>query len=131
MRDMLKEKTVWFYVEILAAVLIAVAVILGWTTKGLVKNTFAPSIIICAVIGILLEILYQFINLEILPLGVTVMYALTLGIIANQGSYVISDHVNGVSFLGGNYQMVMQCLILTGTGLMLSIIALFFEQKKS
>ncbi len=130
MRDMLKGKTVWFYAEILAAVLIAVAVIIGCTTKGLVKNTFSSSIVICAVIGILLEILYQFVNLEILPLGVTVMYALTLGIIANQGSYVISDHVNGVSFLGGNYQMVLQCLILTGLGLILSILALFFEQKK-
>ena len=108
---MLKERTVWFYAEIMAAVLIVAALIIGWITKGLVKNTFASSIIVCAVIGILLEVVYQFINLEILPLGVTIMYALTFGIIANQGSYVISDHFNGVSFLGGNYQMVLQCMV--------------------
>ena len=130
MGKMLKERTVWFYAEIMAAVLIVAALIIGWTTKGLVKNTFASSIIVCAVIGILLEVVYQFINLEILPLGVTIMYALTFGIIANQGCYVISDHFNGVSFLGGNYQMVLQCLVLTGAGLLISIIALFHNQKK-
>ena len=130
MGKMLKERTVWFYAEIMAAVLIGAALIIGWVTKGLVKNTFASSIIVCAVIGILLEVVYQFINLEILPLGVTIMYALTFGIIANQGSYVISDHFNGVSFLGGNYQMVLQCLVLTGAGLLISIIALFHNQKK-
>ena len=130
MGKMLKERTVWFYAEIMAAVLIVAALIIGWITKGLVKNTFASSIIVCAVLGILLEVVYQFINLEILPLGVTIMYALTFGIIANQGSYVISDHFNDVSFLGGNYQMVLQCLVLTGAGLLISIIALFHNQKK-
>lgn len=127
---MLKDKTVWFYVEIAAAVLTVIAMVIGWITKGLVKNTFSGSIVICAVIAILLEVLYQFVDLEILPLAVTIMYALTFGIIGNQGSYVISDHFNGVSFLGGNYSMVLQCLFLTGAALVLSIIALFNDQKK-
>ena len=130
MKDLLKKRTVWFYLEILAALLMIVAIIIGWTTKGLVKNTFSVSIVVFAVIGILIEILYQFLNLEFLPLIVTIMYAFVFGIIGNQGSYVISDHINGVSFLGGNYAMVLQCLTLTGIGLLLSIVALFHNQKK-
>lgn len=130
MNKMLKDKTLWFYAELAAAVLVVIALVIGWTTKGLVKNTFSVSIVVCGVIGILLEVLYLFVNLEILPLAVTIMYALTFGIIGNQGSYVISDHFNGVNFLGGNYSMVLQCLFLTGIALVLSIIALFNDQKK-
>jgi len=130
MNKMLKGRTIWFYMEAAAAILIVIALIIGETTKGLVKNTFAVSIVICAVIGILLEVVYQFIDLEILPLAVTIMYAVAFGIMANQGSYVISDHFNGVSFLGGNYSMTIQCLVLTGIALILSIIALFNDQKK-
>jgi hypothetical protein len=131
MKKIVENKTVWFYTEVVAAVLVLVAMVIGVTTKGLVKNTFSTGIVIAALIGIAIEVVYQFINWEVLPLLVTAMYALAFGMIANQGSYVISDHINGVNFLGGNYDMVLQCLALVGIALVLSILALFHDQKKA
>lgn len=131
MKKIVENRTVWFYAEVVAAVLVLVAMVIGITTKGLVKNTFSTGIVIAALIGIAIEVVYQFVNWEVLPLLVTAMYALAFGMIANQGSYVISDHINGVNFLGGNYGMVLQCLVLVGIALVLSILALFHDQKKA
>ncbi len=130
MKKIFANRTVWFYLELLSTLLILITVIVGWQTKGLLRNSFSTSIIIFAILGVIVECIYIYTDIEILPLFVTVFYALTVGMIGNQGSYVISDRVNGVSFLGGNFNMVILYLALSGIALLISIVVLFQNQRR-
>lgn len=122
----LKRKGIGFYLELVAAVLAIVTLILGLNGQALLNNTnFGVEMIVVVVLGAVLAIASLFLDFNFWGLLPAVCYFVAFGLVINGGAAVIMDKINNVVYSGGNFDSVVLYLGLLGAACLLSIVACF------
>lgn len=127
----IKDKSVGFYLEVVAAVLLIVTLIMGSNGGPLLNNTnfggdMIAVVVICAVLAVA-PFFHKFRFWGLLP---AVCSFVALGIVVNDGAAVIMDRINNVVYSGGNFDSVLTFLILTGVACILCIAACFIGTER-
>lgn len=127
----IKDKSVGFYLEVAAAVLLIVTLAMGSSGGPLLNNTnfgadMIAVVVVCAVLA-LAPLFHKFRFWGLLPAACSFV---ALGIVVNDGAAVIMDRINNVVYSGGNFDSVLTFLILTGAACLLCIVACFIGTER-
>lgn len=132
MIGILKNKSIGCYLELLAAVLAIVTVIMGATGNALLNNaSFDAFMIVIMSLGAVLAIAGFFVKFDFWLLLPAICFFIGFGMIVNGGAAVIMDKINNVVYSGGNFNAVVSYLIMMGVSCILSIVACFMKSKRS
>lgn len=129
---MLKKKGLHYILLLVASVLALITVILGATQKAMTTNyNFSLPLIIVMAVGIVVVVINLFLDLDFLPLLVSVLYSVGFGMIIDQSLPVIVDKINNISFQGGNFNSVAAYVAMMAVACILCFVACFIKKKEA
>lgn len=135
--EMLKAKSIWYYIG-----LVAIPFALGVFIRGYVRPGFGfyetgnsepmyySIITVFLVLGIVTQIAGFFFNYKFVPIIPVLFYAAAFGIVAYYGAEVWSDVFNGVNFVGGDWETVKLQFAFCIVTCVFSVLPCFFELSK-
>jgi hypothetical protein len=126
----IKQKGLYYVLQLVASLLALVTLILGATQQAMTTNqNFSTGLMVALAVGIVLVVANLFVDLDFWPLLPSVSFFLGLGMIVNEGLPVVVDKINNISFQGGNFEMVAAYLVMMLVASVLSIIACFVKER--
>lgn len=129
--NLVKNKGLYFYLLLLAAILSMITVVLGATQHAMTTNmNFSTRLIIALVAGIVLVIANLFVDFDFWPLLPAVCFFLSFGMILNEGLPVVVDKINNISFQGGKFELVAAYLAMMAVASILGIVSCFIKKKE-
>ena len=127
----IKDKSIGFYLDLVAAVLLIVTLAIGSSGGPLLNNTnFGADMIVVVVLCVLLAVAPLFHKLRFWSLLPAACSFVSLDIVVNNGAAVIMDRINNVVYSGGKFESVLAFLILTGIACVLCIVACFMGTER-
>ena len=130
MSNIQTQKTIWFKLGYIPAIIAVITIIYGSLTKGFTGGHFSVWISIILTIGILFKLVNIFVEYHWLPIIPTLLYGVAFGIIFFYGAPTLTDQFWGINYSGGNFSNVLKYLIFIGFSMIMSVILLFFKQEK-
>lgn len=126
----LRKPNISFYLQLLGAILAVVTLILGLDGGALSQNrNFGIEMIAVVALFFVTAIAPIVVRLKFWALVPAVCSFVAFGLAISGGAAVIVDKINNISFVGGNFTMVVTFLILLGISCILSIAACFVSPR--
>lgn len=131
--EFIKNKTIPSYLTIAGAIIALVTMIIGAATKGLVMDTFSGVIITMFILGIIASLAgFVFDKIPFISILPLIFYGIAFGLIFFDGIEPMTYASIGVdNDVGGDANMVLVYLVLTGIAMIVQAIPLFFKQNKN
>lgn len=129
MKELFRNKTIWFYIGLGGSAL-ALVTLIYYMIQSLADDAFMVSVLLLLIAGIACEILLLFKDFKFLPLLTASSYGVALAIIFSAALPTYSDLANGVNFIGGNAAAYTAYLILIGISAICAIVSNFNNQLK-
>lgn len=129
MRMLFKNRTLGFWMGLLAAVIMAIAGIVFWAVNRS-DMTFSYVTLIAITIGVAAEIGLVWTGVGALRILSAGSFGVALGYHLLVGLPSVSDKVNGVNFVGGDADMVITFGILFAVGVVLALVSSYLPDSR-
>jgi len=124
-----KNRTVGFWIGLLATCLMLITDIIFIITDYS-DRTFSLVTFILILIGVAGEVLIIVKDFKFAPLLPSILFGVAMSIHFYIGLPTLSDKINGVNFIGGNPNAVIEFGVVFLIGTFLAIVSCFMKQSK-
>lgn len=124
------NKTLWFYLGLLAIPFALVTVITGAAAPGFAHKTFHAAIYVFLGLGIASQIASLFVDFRFWPLISAALYACGLAVVMYCGMPIVMDMINEINFMDGNWDSVVIYIVFTALACAAAAFTAFFAQTK-
>lgn len=129
MVDFLKDKSIGYYLNLIASIIALVTAIVFLITDGS-DRTFSIFTFLLLILGFGSHVLNSFFDFKFSPMIPAVLFASAFGVHLFYGLPTLSDVWNDVNFVGGNPKAVTTYGALLFIVMILSVVSSFMNQRK-
>ena len=130
LKEYLKDKNLWFYIET-AAALLALVTSIYYVVQSNADNCFNIAVFLLLLAGIAAVTVGCFLDFEFIKLIAGAAWGTALGIIIHDMMPTLSDVWNGINFIGGNLTAYVTYTVLIGVTALIGIVCGFFGHRKT
>lgn len=128
--EMLKAKSIWYYIG-LGAIPFALGVLIrGHIAPGFALETYSPVITVMLVLGIATQIAGFFFDYKFVSIVPVVFYAAALGLVAYYAAPVVMDMINKLNFQAGNWVTVKIQIAFMIVNCIFAVVPCFADASK-
>lgn len=133
MKDLIKSKSIGWYICSVAAILALVMAIIVFATQStaMPNGENGISVGIVLLIGVALQAAVTFFPVKFASWGSVLVYSIAFGLLLNKVPTTIADVANGVKYAGGSFEMCMFYSVAVLVIALCCIVGSFFAQTNN
>lgn len=125
----LKNKTKLSYLNLLAIILSLIVLVMGFTTHGFADQSFDTVVVIMLIASLIVSLLAFILDFDFMPLIACLFASIAFCLIVYHSLPIFADKFNDLNFRNGNFTACLWYTIISGIGLLSSVITCFDPKK--